>query len=359
METKLTKINESQLVEVIEKSGIAIQEGEEIKKSYQPFLIQLAEIHEQSGKINYEKPAQIDETIARELRLKTVKIRTGASKLKDDRKRIYLLKGNLEQAAYNLIDASCKLAEEVFVSVEKAREIAEAKRKKELAAARQIKLEPYTDLLLYGSFDLENMPEEQFEKVLSGLENQRQFQIAEQKRIEQERIEKEKEQERIRLENERLKKEAEKREMEAEAERKRQADILAKQKAEAEAKQRAIEEKARKEREAAEAKALKEREIIEAKLKAEREEKLRLEREIEIKRIAEEKAKQAKEKARLLAEKRAQAAPDKVKLDEFMKSIESLKIPELKTDQAKEILANVQGLLDKTINYLKNQIQSL
>lgn len=348
METKLTKINESQLVEVIEKSGIAIQEGEEIKKSYQPFLIQLAEIHEQSGKINYEKPAQIDETIARELRLKTVKIRTGASKLKDDRKRIYLLKGNLEQAAYNLIDASCKLAEEVFVSVEKAREIAEAKRKKELAAARQIKLEPYTDLLLYGSFDLENMSEEQFEKVLSGLENQRQFQIAEQKRIEQERIEKEKEQERIRLENERLKKEAKERERKAEAERKRQADILAKQKAEAEEKQKAIEEKARKEKEA-----------IEAKLKAEHEERLRVEREVEAGKIAEQKAKEAEEKARLLAEKRAQAAPDKVKLDEFMKSIESLKIPELKTDQAKEILANVQGLLDKTINYLKNQIQSL
>jgi len=126
MTTEIVKFDE-----VIKQSGLAIQEGEEIKQSYLPFAIQLAGIQDQAGKINFEKPTPTDEIIARDLRLRTVKIRTGASDLKDSRKKIHLLKGNLEQAAYNLIAASCKLSEEAFTTVEKARENAEAKRIRE------------------------------------------------------------------------------------------------------------------------------------------------------------------------------------------------------------------------------------
>jgi len=117
METQLALVVPDQLEEIVKNSGLEIAEGEQIKQSYLPFLIQLSEIQEQSAKINFSNPVEIDEEIARTLRLKTVKIRTGASDLKDSRKRIHLLKGNLEQAAYNLIAASCKLAEETFVSV--------------------------------------------------------------------------------------------------------------------------------------------------------------------------------------------------------------------------------------------------
>jgi len=127
MENQLIKIESQELEKVVSESGLAIQEGEEIKQSYLPFVSQLAEIQAQASKINFDNPQPIDETIARELRLKTVKIRTGAKNLKDERKRIHLLKGNLEQAAYNLIAASCELTEETFNNVEKAREIAEKK----------------------------------------------------------------------------------------------------------------------------------------------------------------------------------------------------------------------------------------
>ncbi len=85
---KLVKIKSTQLEEVVKKSGIAIQEGEEIKQSYLPFICRLTEIQEQAVKINFNDPKEIDETIARELRLMTVKIRTGASNLKEDRKKI-------------------------------------------------------------------------------------------------------------------------------------------------------------------------------------------------------------------------------------------------------------------------------
>lgn len=129
------------------------------------------------------------------------------------------------------------------------------------------------------------------------------------KRIEEERIAKEKaeaeERERIRIENERLKKEAEEREKKALEERKKQEAILAKERAKAEAERkkqeaifqaerekaeserRAVQEKARKEREAQEKKIANERakaeeekrkaaEQAQKKLKAEQEEKKRL-----------------------------------------------------------------------------------
>src|SRR4030042_2826409 len=114
MKNEIVKIETTQREKVVIESGLAIQEGEEIKKSYLPFLVQLAETQSQASKINFENPGDLDENIARDLRLKTVRIRTGAEKLKDERKKMYLLRGNLEQASYNIIAASCRLTEDVF-----------------------------------------------------------------------------------------------------------------------------------------------------------------------------------------------------------------------------------------------------
>lgn len=368
METKLAKIDSSQLEEVVKNSGLAIQEGEEIKKSYIPFLNQLAEIQEQSTKINFEKPASIDETIARELRLKTVKIRTGAGDLKESRKRIHLLKGNLEQAAFNLISASCKLAEESFTQVEKAREIAESKRKKELAEARSLKMQPYLELIAWGSYDLENMPEEQFVKLLDGLEAQRQFQIAEQKKAEEERIAKEKEQERIRLENEKLRQEAEAKERQLQLEREK-----------VEMERKAAEEKARKEREAIEAKAAEERRKANEKLAFERKkaeelaekerkiaaEKLRIEQEKAAKLQAEIKARQEAElKAKKEAEdkkkeeKKAKAAPDKEKLTNAIRDLE-IKDLDLKNEESRIVEKDIRLKLVSFKLWCETQIKTL
>lgn len=167
---KIEKIEETALVKVINDGGLAIEEGEIIKTSYQPFLQQLAEIQEQATKINFEAPVELDETIARELRLKTVKIRTGAEKIKEERKRGYLLKGNLEQAAYNLISASCKLTEEAFNNVEKAREIAEKKRIEALRLERTEKLTSVVeDPEQYKMFPLGEMSEQAWNDMYTGL----------------------------------------------------------------------------------------------------------------------------------------------------------------------------------------------
>ena len=312
---------------VIKESGLAIQEGEEIKKSYIPFVAQLAEIQEQAKKINFENPTLLDEEIAGKLRKATVKIRTGASDLKDSRKKIFLLKGNLEQAAYNLIAASCKLTEETFINVEKAREIAEKKAKEERKAKR---IEILNSLQYDFTFvDILTMPDEQFDLLVIQLENERDAKIAadkEAERIRLEKIEAERiENERIRLENEKLQAEIKERERlaeierqkaakELELERKRQTEILAKQKAESDRLAKIEADKQAK---------------LQAEIKAANEAKEKLQREILANQEAELKAKQeaelksAKEqKEKELADKKALLAPDKDKLKNNINQID-------------------------------------
>jgi hypothetical protein len=338
MENNLVKIESEQLEKVVNESGLAIQEGESIKQSYIPFIVQLADIQEQSKKINFESPQPIDETIARELRLKTVKIRTGAADLKDERKRVHLLKGNLEQAAYNLIAASCKLTEDTLNNVEKAREIAEKKRKDELRITRNTEVQVYAEYIPFG-IDLGSLDETGYQNLLNGARLQMQAKIDADLKVEQEKIAKEKaeaeEKRKMLLENERLRKENEAKEQKLKAERKA-AEAKAKIEADKQAKIQAdLKAKAESERKAMEEKARKEYEIQEAKLKIEREEKAKIQAELEAKQKAEaeEKArKDAEEKTRIAAEKKAAKAPDKQKLSIWVNSFQINKI-EVKTQE--------------------------
>jgi colicin import membrane protein len=348
MNTQIAKIESVQLEEVVKNAGLQIQEGEEIKQSYLPFLNQLAEIQEQSKKINFESPVAIDETIARKLRLETVAIRTGSEKLKDSRKRSYMLRGNLEQAAYNLIAASCKLTEDVFNNVEKAREIAEKKRKENLRIERLAKINLYSEIEPYGLGDI---PDTQFENYLEGLKVAHDARIEAERKAEADRIEKEKkeaaEREAQRLENIRLKKEAEEKEKEMKA-----------QQAKADAERKAMEEKARKEREASE-----------LKLKAEREANEKLQAQIKTKVDAEAKAiKEAKEKfdaelkAKQDAEKKAQKAPDKEKLIQYSLMIDGLRNGvnlKLSSPEAQKVLTDAKGLLLKVSQFVTEKANLL
>lgn len=364
MTKEIAVVKTEQLDEVINKSGLAIQEGNEIKQSYLPFLAQLAETQSEASKINYENPSMLDEKIARELRLKTVKIRTGAEALKESRKKIHLLKGNLEQAAYNLIAASCKLTEETFFNVEKAHEIAEQKRQVALRKEREEKLSPYTENVVI--YPLGIMSEDEFSTLYVALRTAHEQKIEAEKKAEADRIAKEKaeseERERIRKENEKLKKEAEERERQAEIERKKQAEILAKEKAKAEAERKKQEEILRKEREAAEAK----RRELEEQARKEREEKERLEKEMRAKAEAEEKARKdaeakelAEKKAKAEAEKKARLAPDKDKLKALAVSIKTIQLPEVKNLEAQAVIADVQSLLNKVVNFINDKAEKL
>jgi hypothetical protein len=339
-------IQPDQLEKVVVNSGIAIQEGEEIKQSYLPFLSQLAETQSQATKINFKNPSQIDETIARELRLKTVKIRTGAEKIKESRKQTYLLKGNLEQAAYNLIAASCKLTEATFENVEKAREIAEKKRQIELRKEREEKLSPYTENVVIYPLGL--MSEDEFSALYVSLRSAHESRLEAEKKAEADRIAKEKkdaeEREAQRLENIRLKEEAAERERLAEIELKKQAKILADQKAKADKECAALLEKAEAER--------KERERLEAEIKAKNEAIEKAQKEAAAKLETERKAKEAQEK-------KAGLAPDKDKLKSLAATIKTIQLPEVKNLEAQAVIADVQSLLNKVVNFINEKAEKL
>lgn len=167
MEAEIVKVE--QLDEVISKSGLAIQQGEDVKRSYMPFLDEIASIQEESKKINFNNPSETDEKIARDLRLRMVKQRTGAKDLKDSRKAIYIRLGDVEQKSYNLIESTAKLAEEVLMQVEKRREIAEKKRKEELRIERLVILSQFVDNS--EIYPVENMDEAAFQDLAEGLKS--------------------------------------------------------------------------------------------------------------------------------------------------------------------------------------------
>jgi chemotaxis protein histidine kinase CheA len=361
--TELVKIESTQLEKVVNESGLKIQEGEQIKQSYLPFLNQLADIQSQSIKINFESPSRIDEEIASRLRKDTVKVRTGAEALKDSRKKIHLLKGNLEQAAYNLIAASCKLTEETFLNVEKAREIAEKKRKELLKAER---IETLLQYNVDGQFlNLGEMTNEVWDAFLLGQKTAFEAKLAAEKKAEEDRIAKEKadaaERERMRIENENLKKEAEAKEKQllferkkaeelANKEREKAAKLLADQKAKAEEERKKLEEANKIEREK-QAAILKKQQEEAAKVQAELQAKKEAEAK-EAKRIADEKA------AKELTEKKAAMAPDKDKLRAWVNSLPLIDIT-LSTNNAKLIEEEIRRKMAGFKSWCNSQIDTL
>ena len=382
--TALAVVKPEELDVIVKQSGLEIQEGELIKQSYQPFLNDLAQIHEQATKINFAAPTELDESIARNLRLKTVKIRTDSEKLKDSRKRGYLLRGNMEQAAYNLIAATCKVAENEFTNVEKAREIAEAKRIEALRIERTVAL---SRLGWQGSMSLNvgKLDDQTYNAMLAGLKKAEEDRIAEEKRAEEERKAaiKAAEEERLRMiaENERLRKEAEEREKVLATERNRvkaryaeikpymmfirddnkmiNLDEPAYQKELSGIKDAArlhYENEAKKEKKLAD-----ERRIAAEKLAAQQAESKRLADELHTKQLQEEAERQQKgqdEKARIAAEKEAAAAPDKEKLHTMVNTI---MLPEgnVKTEAAYAIEKQIHDKFQSFKNWANQLIDTL
>jgi len=312
--------------------------------------------------------------------------------VKDSRKKIHLLKGNLEQAAYNLIAASCKLTEEVFTGVEKAREIAERKRIAALQIEREQSLIPYgvenvgvlnlgqMDADLWDSFLMGTIAKfearkeaeakaetERLENIrLDNLEAARRLEIAPfaqfiggetdlrskseddyqilLKSVRQADADYKEEQARIKAENDRLK---------AEAEEKRKSDEIeqAKRDAEAKKKQEEFDAKIKADKEKADAEAKE----LQAKLAKEQEEKKALQ-EAEYKRKAEA---EAIEKDRIAAEKKAANAPDKIKLEEFAARLKNATLPEVKGEEAKKIMEESRLLLGKISAFILEKSANL
>ncbi len=383
MKLELTT-NESALEEVVKQSGLQLTESDEIKGAYLPFLSEFSEILQRASTINADSPTKEDEKLASESRKKIVKIRTGAETVKEDRKKIHLIKGNLEQASFNVIKNSCLLAEEAFRNVEEFSARQESARKLKLKEERTAILSEYCDNPTM--YPLSDLTEDAFSELLEGFKLQKAAkEKAEQDRLEAERLlaeQKEKEriayeaeQERIRKENEALKTEADRKEKVRVARNeelrpyivfirdyKAMLDMeeIEYQKELSEVKKGAElqwehdrKEMARKAKEDADRIKQIEKERAEAKKIAD-ELKAKQDAENEAKRLAEE-----AEKKRIADEKKLAKAPDKEKLKAWLNTIVMPDIPNGLSNESGTIGLEISNKFDNFKNWAIKQIETL
>ena len=323
---------------------------------------------------------------AKETRLKLVKVRTGIAEIHKTQKAFFLSAGrfvdawkNKETEPVEQMEAQLLEIENYYVNLEKER-IAKLDAERKLECLQYVS-EPVSNLgtmddFVYASYlkglkdafeakieeerkaeaervrieEVKRLHEQrknmaipyyqfwsEFEKTINfGEQSQSDFD-AFIDRIKKAKSDFDAEQERIKLENERLYKEKKEAEAKAEAERKAKIEAEAKAKAEQE-RLLAIEREKQRKLEAE----------IAAKAEAERKAKIEAER----------KAKE-EEKARIEAERKAKNAPDKEKLLSLIEKFESVEIPELSTDEASAIAANIKILVGKLTGYIKEKSEQL
>lgn len=338
----------SNLAVIIQESGLEQTKAQILLDKFTNYFQIAAEWEAKINSLNVTDPSQKSEMkMAGEarkfLKAKRIDVERTRKELKEQSLREGQTIDSIARILKNLIEPLEEKAEQIETFAQRLEE----ERKAELQAKRLAELQQY-DFQYNTGFDLSNMDEAMYQNLLAGTKKAYEDRIEAERKAEEERIAREKaeaeERERIRQENERLKAEAEAREKQMEAERKA-----------AEQERLRVQEEERKKREEIEAKAKAE---AEARMKAERE--LKEKEATEAKRIADEKAKQeAEEKARKDAERKAKNAPDKVKLLELAKQIESIQMPELKSDEAKAILTDVRTLLSKVSNHIQTKSESL
>ena len=95
----------------------------------------------------------------------------------------------------------------------------------------------------------------------------------------------------------------------------------------------------------------KERAIYETQLKKERDKKSKIEAKLKQKQEEEEQARREVEEK----EREAKLAPDKKKLERLAVTIQEIQMPDVTSKEAKNIIENVVGLLNKTSNFIKEK----
>jgi hypothetical protein len=253
---ELVKINPTEF-------GLTEDTAKNIQAQFAPMLAKMVELEAEFNEV-VQLPIDSPEAAkkAKEVRLKYVKVRTGTAEIHKVQKAFYLNGGRFVDGWKNAQLFASQGKEQRLQEIEDYQANLERQRIEALQNERVEKIRPYVEDTT--ALNLGTMQEDVWEAYFDAKKRAYNDRIEAEKEAERLRIEAEKaERERIeaqRVENERLKKEAEARESAFEAERKeaarKQAEIEAqarKEREEAEAKARAIAEAARKEREALEA----------------------------------------------------------------------------------------------------------
>lgn len=228
----------SNLIKIDPKEfGLEETKAQDIANQFKPMLDKMVELEKEFNevvKLDIENPET--SKIAKELRLKYVKVRTGTAEIHKKQKEFYLAGGRFVDGWKNAQIFASKGKEETLEQIEKHFENLEKQRIQELENER---INLISEFNVDGSMlNLGKMSIEVWQSYYSGVKQKFELEKAEAERIEKERLEKERleaeEREKQRLENLKLKAEAEKREKEIEAERKERERIEAELKAEKE-----------------------------------------------------------------------------------------------------------------------------
>ncbi|KKL79996.1 hypothetical protein LCGC14_2009220 [marine sediment metagenome] len=315
MTTEMTKIDPKEF-------GLEKDRASEITKGLANILEEKKILSEQYVKVIKLETTKENISAFRELRLQIRDNRTkGIETWHKVNKEFFLRGGQFVDAIKRKECEENNRMEEQLLKGEKHFENLEIERKAKLKEEREKALEKYE--VETEHIQLGEMSEEVWVNYFNGVKLAHEQRIASEKKIEEERIAKEKaekaEQERIRKENEQLRKETEAKDKEIQAE-----------KAKAETERKALEEKARKETEA----------------------KVKIEKELQAKKDAEIKAEADKKEA----EAKEQRAPDKQKLIELAGRFAAPKLPEVKSEEAKKILIGVAELCDEISIFINEQI---
>lgn len=335
----LEAVEVNPLLPVIQSSGVSAEKQNAIVETLGTFFNKAVEWDKTIESIVINDVSEIGKMkMAREGRLTLRSMRLEAKKIVEAKRGEIkyrmnndVLEDKLWLKSYQMIEATFNNLETKLEEKERYAEIAEEQRREKLRAERSEKLSVYgTDCSLYN---LGVMPKDQFDALIQMQENlKEQARKTEAERIAREKAETE-EREKIRLENERLKAEAAKKELELAEERKR-----------IEAEKKVLEAKAQKE--------IAERKKAEAELLAKKEAEEKLKRETEARIKVEQKA--AKE-----ADKKAKNAPDKEKLEVLISNIGTIEMPTCQSDEAKEIVKQVAGLLTKVKDFIQTKSATL
>jgi hypothetical protein len=375
---------ENQIVEVIKKSGVEQSTAHSLELAFSPFFAEAKEWSEKAKNITVSDESETDKMLlARESRLALKQIRVNADKKRKELKEDSLRYGKAVQGIYNVIDYFIVPIEKHLQAQEDFIKVKEEQRKQEIAEKRLKEIESFIEFIP-ESISIKDLSDDDFQKLLAGSK----MQYEEQQRIEREKELDRIEQERIRTldynrrreiseyaqfipgfqdlnfgklsdeEYESIKNKsfAAKQKYDAEQEEIRKENEILKEQQRIEAeKARKQAEKEEKERQAKQA------EIDRLKKEAEqkeREERERKEKEAQLERERIEAEKEA-ERQRQEAEKKKLAAPDKDKLKEVIADFKNIKYPNIKTPEAIDALNSFINDVNVAISELEKAVIKL
>jgi hypothetical protein len=356
--------------------GLEEVKAKQIEEQFKPMLEEMTALEKEYNEIIKLEINEETCLLAKNLRLRYVRVRTATAAVHKKQKAFYLAGGRFVDGWKNAQKFASEGMEENLMKIEKHFENLEKEKIEKLQLERAIELEKYEVEIIPGN--LGEMPEEVWKNYLFGTKINYENQKAAEKKAEDERIENERiqnlhnvryqkivsldlwqfrdewleseclgdltnekfkevcdelskkkadheeEQERIRLDNERLRKEAEEKEKQRKAE---EAKRL-----EAEKKRLAAEEK--------------KRQAAAKKLQKAEEERKKLEKQLEEKRLAEERERQEAEEARQAELNK----DDQQKFNDFIAELKEVTTKySFKSDIKKEIYADISGKINEIL----------